>query len=1473
MLKRRPSVVAFPIASTSDHEPSSICLAILLNKIDASEVQAQETMHLESYKTNIHEYQRTDELSKLEEAISHMRHAIQLAEATNPAKPGRLADLGAILGMRYQRLRNVLDLEEATSHLTLAVEITEDTNPMKAQYLTNLANMQKFRYTASGEIEFLRSSIRSSQKADTLSDDKHPHKPFRLAGLGNAFTQLYECNLDLDDLESSLAMFRRALALVPDGDPFKMRIIAGVGNSLRYKFERSEDTRDLDESISHLQISVDLAPHTSPLRPKYLVNLGISLRLRYTHIGESAALQGSLKSLQESAGLLDEANPDMAICLSHLGLTQTCLFKDLGDVSYIEDSIMNLQAAVRLSSVMDLPGDLCNLALAQRTKFNHSGDIGDIEGALVHLKRALQLTHDGHSTRILCLWSLGTCQRLRYMYLSALEDIQNSVSNLAHAVDLVSMTSSHPHRTHILSELGRSLETRYQALGSKSDIEDSVANHRLAVSLGANSKGGNSQASRICGLANSLRLRFEVHSELKDISEAVYWYNQAINLAGESKFDSSDALGNLGLAQLRLFEHSGDVNDIEQAVHNLGQAVEISDTSAQRSVFLSYFRSAAQSTKCVNSKLTLCHTFSFSRFVRFTMLDDMNDLNDSIATAEITADDMADGHAHKPSYLANLGISLCCRFNRVGGLSDLENSILHLQNAVHLVGDQNPQLPEYLSQLAASQTRRYHCLHDRTDLQNSQLNLSKAVDLTYGDHPLRPMLLASLGTNAKLVFNSSGDSDWLDYSIRYFKQALQLTADTQPMAWKLHEGLGTSQEAVFKQSGRISDIDEAIASYRTAVRLTGDGDLSMPGRMLCLGVAIYIRFQSTRSPPDLEEYFSFTERAVDLADDNDPIKVRCLIGRGDALQVRFKIRGDPADCLSALSAYRTAAQSKMGLPDMKFHAAQQWVDFAHEQEQLESALAGYRIALEILPKLAWLGLDLPSRQNRLGEAKTEDMTCCAASCAISLGQLEEAVELLELGRSVLWQQASSLRHEAQLLEEQEPEMAEELERIGRRLEAGNFLDSFIATAGQRAYEDVRREHRLLVEAWETLLEKVRKLPGFAFFLKPVPFQQLRQATSTGYVVVINASIFGVDALVFDATHPIQHVPLPDTDIATIGEQVKNLVLRRPQSATPEQRRKYMNGIFKPTLRATWNDIVRPIFEHVGISLEPDDGYPQQRIWWYPTGLLTFLPIHAAGPGSGRIDVSSLVVSSYTTTLGSLFQAYEAQNKILKTKRKLLAISQTDTPGQTPLPLSGIEVNNIIEVVHQAGWSTADIIHLENSDATCDRVLEALETCSWVHFACHGMQDLGLGMKSSFALHDGALEMKKIASKRLLNAQLAFLSVCNAAAGMRILIGESMHLAGKLHPLCEFSKPLLILDYSTAGLQFAGFSSVVATMWAINDEDGPRVARHFYDYMLRRGLEECDISDAAAALNYAVMRLRRDHNVPPERWAPFIHFGV
>jgi hypothetical protein len=54
-----------------------------------------------------------------------------------------------------------------------------------------------------------------------------------------------------------------------------------------------------------------------------------------------------------------------------------------------------------------------------------------------------------------------------------------------------------------------------------------------------------------------------------------------------------------------------------------------------------------------------------------------------------------------------------------------------------------------------------------------------------------------------------------------------------------------------------------------------------------------------------------------------------------------------------------------------------------------------------------------------------------------------------------------------------------------------------------------------------------------------------------------------------------------------------------------------------------------------------------------------------------------------------------------------------------------------------------------------------------------------------------------------------------------------------------------------------------------DEDGQKVARHFYESIFKR--DQVDLDDIAYALDEAIQALRRS-SVPASRWASFMHIG-
>jgi hypothetical protein len=206
-------------------------------------------------------------------------------------------------------------------------------------------------------------------------------------------------------------------------------------------------------------------------------------------------------------------------------------------------------------------------------------------------------------------------------------------------------------------------------------------------------------------------------------------------------------------------------------------------------------------------------------------------------------------------------------------------------------------------------------------------------------------------------------------------------------------------------------------------------------------------------------------------------------------------------------------------------------------------------------------------------------------------------------------------------------------------------------------EDIGTERRRLVGQWEDLLEKVRQLPQFRHFLRPVPFFKLHQSIAEGQVIIINVSRGGVDALIFDAARQIVHVPLPNADFNVLHKLAVDIQLH-PFNASEIQRRNYTTRYVKPALRTVWNNILVPIFDKIHVPLDGNSGSTKRRIWWYPTGPLTSIPIHAAGPGRGDMDVSRLVISSYVTTLSSLFQAQNKTGRGMTRLSKLLAVSRT-----------------------------------------------------------------------------------------------------------------------------------------------------------------------------------------------------------------------
>jgi len=229
-----------------------------------------------------------------------------------------------------------------------------------------------------------------------------------------------------------------------------------------------------------------------------------------------------------------------------------------------------------------------------------------------------------------------------------------------------------------------------------------------------------------------------------------------------------------------------------------------------------------------------------------------------------------------------------------------------------------------------------------------------------------------------------------------------------------------------------------------------------------------------------------------------------------------------------------------------------------------------------------------------------------------------------------------------------------------------------------------------------------------------------------------------------------------------------------------------------------------------------------------------------------------MISSYTPTVRSLNNKFFASSTSSKCT-SLILISQPNTPGLSSIPSTRKETHDLEALMK---GTAIDALLLEDSEATREKVKAEMKSRSWVHFACHGVQDVHQPLESGLCLHDGRLELLEIMKQQIPNLDLAFLSACQTSKGDLKLSEEVVHLA--------------------AGMLAAGYRGVVGTMWSISDMHGPEFATEFYQYLIReKGSEGLDSTQAAYALDHATRKVREslgEGDTAFLTWVPYVHFG-
>lgn len=639
-------------------------------------------------------------------------------------------------------------------------------------------------------------------------------------------------------------------------------------------------------------------------------------------------------------------------------------------------------------------------------------------------------------------------------------------------------------------------------------------------------------------------------------------------------------------------------------------------------------------------------------------------------------------------------------------------------------------------------------------------------------------------------------------------------------------------------------LDEAIDHMHHALAASGPGPLRV-GAAYELSRMLVLRYGA-----DDPATLAALEFAVSVASGRAGHDARLLL----AITLLDRARrgtGDAAEQLRGMALLEQVALAPDVDGSHRVEAALGWASEAVARHEFSAAARAYRAAIEALPSPLWWASWIHERRKRIQEL--DGVARAAAACAVRAGMTEHALESLERGRAMLWNQAMQMRAATERVTAADPRLGEQFSEIldvQQNLTGATnpqtFSEYMAATLVTLQLHNITGVHPkdaplALATRWQDLVARARRMPGLADIMCPPAAAALHGAVTGGAAVLINMHRIGSHALIVTAgdVEVVELTELVAERVVDVVRQFWQAIHMLDLGVFDPASRRQVNTTITATRRWLWEAIAAPVLDRLGVRDTPSRGQPWPRVWWCPAGVLSMLPLHAAGEDGAGECVIDRVISSYTVTLSALLLARARPGP---GARLVLAVGGGEIRGAARLPGVAEELADL-----EARFP-GKVTRLDGSRANVGAVINELRQHSWIHLACHASQGFG-DHPPSLHLDDGPLRIERLGWSSASDAELAFLSACSTAETTVDMIDEAHHLA--------------------AALQVAGFRHVVGTLWGANDRTGVRVSREFYD---RLGQLSPGSADAAPeALHHAVRAVREDGD-SAFLWAPFVHYG-
>lgn len=806
----------------------------------------------------------------------------------------------------------------------------------------------------------------------------------------------------------------------------------------------------LDLAVERMRTYLIATGGADPRRASQYANFSTALRERFKLRGQPEDIDEAVESASWAVSLA-EGERHRGVYLSVLACAQLTRFLRFGCPDDLEASVACFQSAVhdRADPASANPVIRTDLGRALVTRFECRGDVADLDAAVAVLREVLaEQGHGEESSESRTVLALALCSR--FTAAGARADLDEAVVVSRAAAE--ACTQSGVDVSGAQSALASALAERFSFDGDLADLHAAIAAARGA----AQAAPGFDRLVYQSDLGDLLCARFNVTDDKADLDEAIDLIRKAVDEVSRSSPHSVTILTNLAHALQSRHECTGSLADIDEAVA-LGRQAVATAISVQ-----------------VVGRARAATTLGLALHARFEASGEASDLDDAVAAAREALEAIGD-RMDNTTYLSNLGMALRARFLWIRAPRDLDEAVDITVRAARAGGRTNAFCE---SNLAAVLALRFEHRGRSSDLHDAVAAARNAVELPQRGR--RPAVHRLINLSAALYarFESLGAVDDIGEAIYVARASVSATGSDSALRAACQSMLSAALRSRYERYEQTADLDDAIAAARDAVHNTLPRSPDLAGRWSNLGTALLRRATAgTGQPPqDLTEAVAAVHSAVDAATteghdyaamcsnlavtllaahiagdgsstvveavrwareavrttpEDQPDRVVFLANLGDCLAESYEATGDEETLHEALSAFVAGAHVVTAPPLQRQNCARRRGILGAASGRAQEAAAGFADEVRLLNQSVWHGLDRRSQEERL--VLLQGAASDAGAWMISAQDYSTAVELLELGRAVLWSQLLDANAELTDLSFAAPELHREFVEVRAEL--------------------------------------------------------------------------------------------------------------------------------------------------------------------------------------------------------------------------------------------------------------------------------------------------------------------------------------------------------------------------------------------------------------------------------------------------------